>query len=80
MPRPHRKGEFTCNCRAYTSRHRFGGGKCKGLWLAEEGFGSNDCRNCPLNTGSGCEVINDAESVKECRLYQKFVEFWEIKV
>jgi len=78
--RPHRPGEYTCTCRAYKFPHRFGGGRCTGVFLTDN-WPQKQCYNCPCHQdGAGCEVAKGAESIKECRIYQEFIEYWEIKV
>ena len=38
MSRAPRKGEYTCTCPAYRFPHRFGGGRCSGMWLVWQEF------------------------------------------
>lgn len=88
MNRKPRKGEHTCRCGAYRFQHRFGGGRCSGIWIVEEQwnnhFGSGDCKHCNcLNEDNGipyCEVEAGQESAQECPVWKEFVRFNEIKV
>ena len=81
-----RRPQYTCRCGAYHFPHRFGGGRCTGLWIAEEqwekSWGSGDCRHCLCCNRTEavpyCEVVVGQEVVEECPVYQEFVHFHEI--
>ena len=88
MSRAPRKGEYTCTCPAYRFPHRFGGGRCSGMWLVveqwESYYGGGDCRSCnSYNTTEQvpyCEVYEGGESVRECPVWQEFVRFNETRM
>lgn len=81
-----RFGEFVCHCRAYKFPHRFGGGKCTGIVIAEQTWekcwGGGVCATCnALNERERyCEVVEGQEDISECEAYQEFIEYHEIKV
>jgi hypothetical protein len=78
--RKKRKGEYICNCRAYKFPHRFGGGKCNMIQIAEDSLFTRICANCSLYRGFFCEAIEGQESVREGACFQEFVELNEIKI
>lgn len=78
--RKKRLGEKTCTCHAYKFPHRFGGGKCTGIYLLENNYPCQFCKTCSLNVWGECQVLAGAESVKECSIWQDHVNFWEIKI
>lgn len=81
-----RPGEYVCDCSAYRFPHRFGGGKCSGVWLAEgqwaRSFGRGRCEHCNSHNRTGpvpyCEVVEGSEDPGECPVFQEFVESYEI--
>lgn len=73
--------EYTCTCEAYSFPHRFGGGKCKGLHLAEQAWPySEHCQHCAENTRYGCAVVEGREDLQQCSAYEEFVEVNEIRI
>lgn len=82
-----RKGEHTCRCGAYEFPHRFGGGRCTGVWVAkqqwEKAWGSGECRQCHCCNRNDvvpyCEVVEGQERVTECPVFQDFVQYNEIR-
>lgn len=88
MPRRKRIGEYTCKCDAYRFPHRFGGGRCRGLWVAEKawelchGF-TGICGSCiHANTDElpYCEVLAGQERLRHCQAWQEFVAENEIPI
>jgi len=71
MGRKRRPGEFVCDCDAYKFPHRFGGGKCHGSCIVSEHWN--------LYWGR-CEVDMGLEKEFECRVFQEFVNYNEIKL
>ena len=88
MSRQRRHYEYTCTCGAYRFPHRFGGGRCSGMWIVtqqwENHYGGGDCRNCnSLNDTEAvryCEVYEGGESVRECPVWQEFIHYNEIRI
>jgi hypothetical protein len=87
--RQHRDGECICYCRVYRFPHRFGGGRCSGIWIAEvtwaDNYGRGECTNCRLlnenNIGEPvCEALEGSESVTLGDCWQGFVNYEEIKI
>jgi len=78
--RPRRKGEYVCTCHAYRFPHRFGGGRCGGVFLVEERFEPYTCGRCNLLNEGQCEVLDGQEDTCECPVWQEFVERNEIKI
>jgi hypothetical protein len=56
------------------------GGKCHGLQIVEEGYGSNECRECNSNTNGYCEVEIGQEKTTLCPIVEEFINFNEIKL
>lgn len=83
--RPLRPGEHTCRCPAYPFPHRFGGGRCTGLFLIQEHWNlywgqSEECQNCNNKSEAGCEVLEGRERETECPVWQEFVQYNEVKL
>lgn len=86
--RKRRKGEYICDCKAYSFPHRFGGGKCSGYWVVkdywEDHYGGGSCKHCnAYNTTDEyphCEVVEGLERVDVCPVYDEFVNRNEIKI
>lgn len=78
------KGEYVCTCHAYRYPHRFGGGRCTGVWVVDEAWNKNwgggDCRHCNLNDEGECQVLSGLEPANECPQWQEFVDYNEIKI
>ena len=79
--RKKRSGEHTCSCDAYCFPHRFGGGKCSGIHIAQEAYYGGDpvCFSCPEFSEQGCAVIDGREELNVCDAYINFVELNEVK-
>lgn len=79
-----RIGEFTCTCSAYSFPHRMGGGKCSGICVVEDtwykNYGLGICSGCSCHSDFVCEVVQGQEDVKECRAFEEFINFNEIKI
>lgn len=84
MSRKTRPGEVVCTCPAYAFPHRCTGGKCTAQHIADDywtaHFGGGDCRNCNSQDDNGCQVVNGAESLDQCPVWQEFVEANEIRL
>lgn len=74
-----KRKQVNCRCSAYHFVHRFGGGACTGIQIAEENVGGNLCQHCYLFNG-GCEVLKGQESPRECAYVQEFIEYHEVKL
>jgi hypothetical protein len=77
-----RRGEHVCRCPAYRFPHRFGGGRCTGVSVADEywsmHWGGGECRTCVLNDDGVCQVLSGTERANECVVFQDFVHVNEI--
>lgn len=56
------------------------GGRCSGMAIVEEGYGSSDCRECVLNEQGYCEVQAGQEKSTQCPIVQEFINYNEVKV
>lgn len=84
--RVRRRGEHTCDCRAYKFPHRFGGGRCEGYHLAQEHWDKywghdSTCRNCNNfdDNAHSCEVLNGGESIRTCEIVLEYIAVNEIR-
>lgn len=81
-----RHGEYVCTCGAYKFPHRFGGGKCSGIHIAENTWnrcwGGGVCSMCnAMNEKERyCEVVMGQENISECEAYQEFINYHEIRI
>lgn len=86
MGRRSRKGEVTCNCKAYKFPHRMCGGKCKGIEFVAEFFNDNtwgECRSCKnfcMDDGFECQVLNGQENFWECPALAEYLDRNEVPV
>lgn len=85
--RKRRRGEYVCECRAYSFPHRFGGGACSGRWIVVKQWKSSqgwcgDCLRCHANDRREvtCQVIEGQEEVAQCPAWQSFVHLHEIRI
>ena len=85
MARKKRKGEYICECSAYRFPHRFGGGRCTGVFLVQNHWeeyygGSTECRACPIREYWGCPILEGVEQPQHCMVWQEFVRVNEIRL
>lgn len=85
MPRKKRKGEYVCNCDAYSFPHRFGGGKCTGFEVVSDHWGTyyghcDECQTCNNLDSAVCQVMQGVERETECQVFQEFIEYEEIRL
>lgn len=85
MARKKRKGEYVCECSAYKFPHRFGGGRCTGIFLVQNHWSeywgqSEDCQRCNSLETHTCAVTDGRERETECAIWQEFVDFNEIRL
>jgi hypothetical protein len=78
--------EITCNCGAYRFPHRFGGGACTGILLAEQRWAKRDCGDChsiaydSQTFAAYCRVVDGGDSLEECEMLQEFMRRNEIRI
>lgn len=86
--RKSRPYETTCDCGAYKFPHRFGGGRCNGMWVVDNtwhtNYGGGVCATCNnLNTTEQvpfCEVLEGTEDAGQCPEWQDYVAYNEIRI
>ena len=89
MKRKPRKGEYTCNCRAYEFPHRMGGGACSPSCIAVEHFektygADKTCQSCNClgfddRFGRTCTVVEGSDPYDCCEVVLEFIRFNEVK-